>query len=149
MKKFLIIVFLSMLLPFFSLSAEEKSLVDFYTEACEEGNYLICMRLGDMYFTGKDAQNNWILSQFIYEKAFAILKDKCKSGSSSDCFALGVLYEIGKGIEKNIEEAAFIFHELCNKGDCLGCNNIIRLKEERSVSQESQYLLCSEKVYQY
>jgi TPR repeat protein len=141
---YLIILFSPFLFPCDDDCMKEHLVID-----CEKGDFRACLRVGDIYFTGQGSKYNFILSQFLYEKAFMILKEKCSQGSTEHCIAQGVFYEIGRGTEQNINVSAYIFHDLCSKGECAGCENLFRLKDELLITSESQYFQCGEKYYTF
>jgi TPR repeat protein len=139
-----IIVFSSILFP-----CDEECMKERMSDACEDGDFRACLRVGDIYLTGQGSKHNFILAQFLYEKAFDIVKEKCLQKSVEHCIALGVFHEVGKGTVQNTDEAAYIFHNLCNEGVCEGCNNLFRLKDELLLTYESQYFQCEEKYYTF
>lgn len=141
---YLIIFFSPLLLP-----CDDDCIKERMSTACEDGDFRACLRVGDIYLTGQGSKHNFVLAQFLYEKAFDIVKEKCSQKSAEHCVALGVFYEVGKGTVQNVDEAAYIFHNLCNEGFCEGCSNLFRLKDELLLTYESQYFECGEKYYTF
>ncbi|MGI6395455.1 MAG: hypothetical protein ACOX2F_12135 [bacterium] len=143
MKKAIICFCSILILSTLLFPCDEECRRGFLLADCEKGDFRACLRLGDYHFY----KENFVLAQFIYEQGFNNLKIKCANDSPEDCISLAILYEIGRGTEKNIDEAAYIFHDLCNKGNCEGCRHLFRLIDERKITDESQYFQCGEKHY--
>jgi serine/threonine protein kinase/TPR repeat protein len=98
--------------PFMRDTARGENL---YRRACDGGDSLSCMTLGDAFQQGQNHEKNYAQAEIYYTKA-------CDGGNASGCFNLGVMYEHGTGVAKDDSRAVALYNKGCDAGGFFLCD---------------------------
>ncbi len=126
--------------------------LDDCTLQCNGGHLPSCVRLGNMYASGRGAKQDLAAAAELYElpcayhigvacsnrgSIFAHAHDYaraadyygrgCDSDDAAGCYGLGLLYEDGSGVPADAARAASLYERACDGGELRGCENLGRL----------------------
>ena len=89
----------------------------------EQGNAEYQIRLGMIYYEGKDIRQNTVASRKMFQKA-------ANQGDIYGQGMLGYFYEKGLGgLRRNRAAAKELYGKVCDKGNRTGCSEYRRLNE--------------------
>lgn len=88
---------------------------ELYEKACEMGDNMGCYKLGEMYYHGREAQQN-------YEKASEYYQKACRMGNSIACYRIGEMYYYGQ-VQNDDPHAMseFFYQRACLMGNDVAC----------------------------
>ena len=105
------------------LAGDYQKAFKHYKIACDNGEYIGCNNLGDLYYNGQGVRQN-------YTEASKYFKIACDNEVYQGCENLGALYGLGKGVRQSHSMAKEYFGKACDLGDKLGCDAFADLNQK-------------------
>lgn len=101
---------------------EYDKAVNYFAEACDNGDTDGCINLAVLYDRGWGIQKDLKKAVIYYTKA-------CDGGEAMGCTGLGVFYKEGRILQQDYTKSFELFSKGCDGGDYQGCVNMGTLYE--------------------